>query len=244
MTNIRLLRVEGGEVALGYSLLDSTKRGPHADLFVSNFQRYNPLSVQEVESFQIGEYCVSQAQFKEWQESKDSLKVMTVRRHGYWTSYWNSHQYRAEYPVIGISYWEAWAFCRSFGGRLATFAEWMRASRTPGCGQSDPDLTDASWNGDPFAPPSENITNLYRNSVPRSWCGAAELWGNCAEFIYAPEAGIVGAAAWSHYMDVGFNSNFWTDGARYMYSIPSLSTTDRFRNVPPHIGFRLAASCT
>lgn len=241
MTSGRLLRVEGGEIALGYALQDNTKRGPHAELFVSDFARFNPMLVDEVESFQIAEYCVSQAEFKAWHESKESLRVMTVRRHDYWSSYWDSSQYREEYPIIGISYWEALGYCQSFGCRLATYAEWMRASRAPGCVQRDPDLTHANWNGDPFEPADENITSLYRDDVPRSWCGVAELWGNCAEFIFAPEAGIVGAAAWSYYMDVGFNSNFWTDGARYMCSIPSLSTTDRFRYVPPHIGFRLVA---
>lgn len=229
-----MLRVEGGEVALGYALSDMTKRGPHAELFVSNFERYNSPSIQVVESFLIGEYCVSQAQFKDWHESKDARKVMTARRHCHWKSYWNSSLYKSDYPVIGISYWEAWAYCQSFGGRLATYAEWMRASRAPGCGQFAPDIAGANWNGDPFEPANEHITNLYRSDVQRSWCGVAELWGNCAKFIHAPEANTVGAAAWSYFMDVGFNSNFWTDGARYMYSIPSLSTTDRFRYVPPH----------
>jgi formylglycine-generating enzyme required for sulfatase activity len=143
-----------------------------------------PVNDFYVDGFYADIYEVSNAKYK------DFIDAGGYTTEAYWTSvgwawrvansitlpeYWNETTYHGggiagneQFPVNGVSWWEADAYCRWAGGRLPTEAEWEKAAKG-GCEtHGDPGTCDAS--DTPTYPWGEGITgpraNYYGSGDP------------------------------------------------------------------------------
>ncbi len=128
--------------------------------------------------------AVDQAHHEPWINEDEALGLK--RRDG---GQWMAVAGRERWPVVGVTWFGADAYCKWRGGRLPTESEWEWAA-------VGPDWSVYPW-GDEWDPSNccckDNQGSPYVdvNSHPEgaSWCGALNLAGNCWEWCadwYAP----------------------------------------------------------
>jgi formylglycine-generating enzyme required for sulfatase activity len=126
--------------------------------------------------FLLSKYPVTNAQFARYLDETGNKAKMPA--------FWDHRRFnQPEQPVVGISWWEAIAYCEWANGRLPTEEEWeftcRAGSKTECCfGASDADLLrEYAW----FEENSDHQTQPVGAKKPNAW-GLHDMYGNVWEW--------------------------------------------------------------
>ncbi|HNR95695.1 MAG TPA: SUMF1/EgtB/PvdO family nonheme iron enzyme [Anaerolineae bacterium] len=207
-----------------------------------------------LDGYWIGETEVTNAQYRlfveaggydtraYWSETGWGWKGSTRLPRWWNDSRWNGEQQ----PVLGVSWYEAEAFCRWTGGRLPTEAEWENAARGgplsrghiyPGSDQVD----EVAWYGSNSGRVTHSVRGKQANEL-----GLYDMGGNVAEwaadwydanyYAYSPRANPAGPAVGTTRVLRGGSWYYKGAGARCAYRGGGYDPGER-RN---YVGFRVA----
>jgi len=141
---------------------------------VSTLNDESPAHTVFLDSYLIDKYEVS---------NKDYGDFMKTSRHGA-PAYWDDPRLNGpNQPVVGVSWYDARAYCEFSGKRLPTEAEWEKAARGP-----DGNLY--PW-GDDFDPAKANYGKIHDATKPVdsypegvSYYGIHNMAGNTFEWVF------------------------------------------------------------
>ena len=144
-----------------------------------------PIHTVYVDAFYMDTYEVTNAQYKqfvdanpEWQKGR----IPDAYHHSNYLIGWNGSNYprgKANYPVIGVSWYAAMAYAKWTGKRLPTEAEWEKAARGGLVGQKYPrgntiTVRDANY--------GRNVGPIPVGLYPTNAYGLHDMEGNVSEW--------------------------------------------------------------
>ena len=163
-------------------------------LMGGEFDEERPRHRVVLDAFWIDRYEVTNEQYAE------HLKATGVQEPAYWNKNdrFHSGEKFPRHPVVGISWFEANAFCEVKGKRLPTEAEWEKAARGGREGQSfpwgdAPDRTRANYEGQGTLPVGSFPPNDYGlfDMIGNVWEWAAD-WFDPRYYERSSEANPLG----------------------------------------------------
>lgn len=93
----------------------------------------NPRRVIEVEAFYIDRVAVTNSRYREFLSSSDSARFEHPDQpsgKNHVPAHWHDPRFnKPDFPVVGIDWYDAWAFARWAGGMLPDEEQWEKASR-------------------------------------------------------------------------------------------------------------------
>jgi formylglycine-generating enzyme required for sulfatase activity len=192
-------------------------------------EAYDDETLREVNlpSFRIGKYPVAVAQYLTFVEEGTAPDREPAN--------WQEQQDHPNWPVVGVAWHQADAYCKWAGARLPTEGEWERAARGPHCtkypwGKDDIDPSRANYVDSNIGHPTP--VGLYPSGAAEE--GAFDLIGNVFEWT---------SSGWSK----GSGTYVWRGGS---FLDSRRCARSSYRNsVPPFgqsqgLGFRLAGGIT
>jgi formylglycine-generating enzyme required for sulfatase activity len=240
------------------------------------YSNEQPVHTVYLDAFYIDKYEVANAQFKSFIDAGGyttqafwSAAGWSVRTSGGWTQplYWSTGDYHSgpdwpDFPVVGVSWYEAEAYANFAGRRLPTEAEWEKAARGtdqrtyPWGNSLDGSQTNYWGSGDPYESSGYttpvgfydgrlHLNPLFQTTNSPSFYGAYDMAGNVWEW----------AADWyqANYYSVSPSSNppgpltgsyrtvrggAWYNGTGSLRSAYRIGNNPADRNA--FIGFRCA----
>jgi formylglycine-generating enzyme required for sulfatase activity len=126
----RSVPIPAGSFTMGAQKRDPSK--PNYDPNAYDDER--PVSVVALDAYRIGRYPVTVTEYQHFVESAGyaDLRWRTAGGHGrrrQAPDHWEEQLQFPNRPVVGVSWYEALAYCRWAGGSLPSEAEWERAAR-------------------------------------------------------------------------------------------------------------------
>lgn len=144
-----------------------------------------PVHTVYVDAFYMDTYEVTNAQYKEFVDANPEWQQGRIPDAYHHTNYligWNRNNYpsgKANYPVIGVSWYAAMAYAKWAGKRLPTEAEWEYAARGGLVGQKYPHgNTITRWD----AHYGTNVGPIPVGLYPANAYGLHDMGGNVSEW--------------------------------------------------------------
>jgi len=216
------VRIEAGEFLMGAQKNDPSK--PNYDAKKIHDSEY-PVHKVHLNAFEIGRYPVTVEEYRRFLEDDG------YQEEGWWQAGgfgqfekpwgWDDQILHPNRPVVGVSWYEAAAYCAWAGNgvRLPTEAEWERAARGTGgrkypWGEEEPDKPRANFNSTvghptpvglyPLGATSEGIEDLAGNVMEwvADWCDEAYYRVSAKENPKGPESGtmrVSRGASWGYF---------------------------------------------
>ncbi|MBL8179676.1 MAG: SUMF1/EgtB/PvdO family nonheme iron enzyme, partial [Bryobacterales bacterium] len=186
-----------------------------------------PLREVNLPRFRIGKYPVTVAQYQAFVEDGD------VKEHV--PSGWEEQLEHPNWPVVGVTWHQASAYCRWVGGRLPKEEEWERAARGSKStrypwGQDDIDPSRANHRDSKVGHPTP--VGLYPSGSSEE--GVCDLIGNVLEWTSSEWMNGSGTYVWRG----GSFSSLFRREARASYR-----NFNRAVDQLPNLGFRVAGGC-
>jgi len=224
----RLAKDNRVTIPAGTFYMGAQKNGQNADPEAEVDE--NPVRRIALPAFRIGRYPVTVQEFSAF------IAAGGYRQPQHWAKEWKGEftepddwekqQAYPSRPVVGVSWYEALAYCSWVGGRLPTEAEWERAPRGPEGKRPPLDPSIANYG---FRPGHPTPVGLYpKGSTSEGLCDMlGNVWEWCDNWYGPYEAGalqneykVVRGGSWNFNPQlVRVSVRLWNEPASQIHSI-------------------------